>query len=86
MKFIRISSLWCTSCIVTYSTWNDLKKIYKEAEFIEYDYDTDEEVKKYDIGNILPVMIVEKDGRELTRIIGEKSKKEILKVLEELGD
>ena len=43
----------------------------------------DEIVEKYNVGDILPVVIVEKDNKEIKRIIGEKTKKEIL---EELSD
>ena len=43
----------------------------------------DEIVEKYNVGDILPVVIVEKDNKEIKRIIGEKTKREIL---EELSD
>lgn len=79
MKLIRISSLWCTSCIVTKKDWDQIKEKY---EYEEYDYDMDEEiVKKYNVGDILPVIIVLKDNKEINRIIGEKNKKEIEEIL-----
>lgn len=82
MKLIRISSMWCTSCIVTYPIWNELKKEYSNIEFEELDYDIDD-ISKENVGEILPVIILKNNGVELTRIIGEKSKLEIIKVLEE---
>ena len=84
MKLVRISAIWCTSCILTYNDFNEIKKEYKEFEYEELDYDTDQ-IEEYNVGNILPVIIVYKDNKEVTRIIGEKRKKEIKKVLEELG-
>ena len=84
MKLVRISAIWCTSCILTYNDFNEIKEEYKEFECEELDYDTDD-IDSYNVGNILPVIIVYKDNKEITRIIGEKRKKEIKKVLEELG-
>ena len=51
----------------------------------EYDYDMDEDtVKEFDVGKILPVIIVFKDNKEVLRIVGEKKKTEIEKMLGEL--
>lgn len=86
MKFIRISAIWCSSCILTYKNWQELQQKHHEYEYIEYDYDDDEEkYQKYNIGNILPVIIAFKDGKEIKRIIGEKSHKEWVKELESIG-
>ena len=79
MKLVRISSTWCTSCILTKKDWDEIKENY---EYEELDYDMDEEkVKKYNVGNILPVIIVLKDNKEVSRIVGEKKKQQILEVL-----
>ena len=73
--------MWCTSCIVTKKPWDEIKQNY---EYEEYDYDMDEEIiKKYNVGNVLPVIIVLNNNNEINRIIGEKSKKEIEKILGE---
>ena len=72
MKLVRISSMWCTSCIVTKSDWDNIKENY---EYEEYDYDMDEEkVKEFDVGKILPVIIVFIEA--LLRTIGLKCKSE----------
>ena len=63
-----------------------LKKINLEnVEQIVYNYDIDTEmVNKYDIGQILPVMILEdENGHELARMIGEKSISEIENTIKE---
>lgn len=82
MKLIRISSMWCTSCIITYPIWNEIKTKYQNIEYKELDYDMDD-VSNYNIGEILPVIIIEKNNNEVTRIIGEKKKEEIIKIIEE---
>lgn len=85
MKFIRISAIWCSSCILTYKYWQELQEKCPNYEYIEYDYDDDEEYQNYNIGNILPVIIVFKDEKEIKRIVGEKSYKEWKKELESIG-
>lgn len=82
MKLIKISSTWCVSCIIMNKVWKELKEEYP-YDFIEYDYDLDEEeVKKYEIGNTLPVIIIIKNNKEVNRIIGEKPKKEIKTIID----
>ena len=83
MKLVRISAIWCTSCILTNKDFKEIKEEHKDFEYEELDYDTDD-IEKYNIGDILPVIIVYKDNKEITRIIGEKRKKEIENVIEEL--
>ena len=78
MELMRISAVWCSSCIITYKDLNKLKENYPNYEYSEYDYDMDTEVvEKYDIGNTIPVVIAIKDGQEIGRIIGEKNYKEL---------
>ncbi len=73
MKIIKISALWCPGCLIMNGI---TKKICEEynIEILELDYDFDEEkVKQYNVGSILPVLIFEQNGKEVLRIIGEKS-------------
>ena len=83
MKIIRISAIWCTSCILTSKDFNKIKEKYPNIEYIELDYDTDD-IDKYNVGDIIPVIIVYKDDTEVARIIGEKRFDEIDKVIEGL--
>lgn len=86
MKLLRISAIWCSSCIITYHIWKELKEKYPSFTFEELDYDSDEEeIKKYQIGKIIPVIIILNDKNvEIGRIIGEKSKKKIIKTIDSL--
>lgn len=85
MKIIKINAMWCPGCLITKSIWQEIEKEYPSHEYINLDYDLDEEkIEKYKIGDILPVVIIENDNQEIKRIIGEKTKKEILKELEDL--
>lgn len=85
MKIIIINAMWCPGCLISKSIWNEIELMYPNIEYINYDYDLDEEnIIKYNIGEIVPVVIFEKDNIEIKRVIGEKSKKEILDIMEKI--
>ena len=81
MKFVRISSTWCVSCIIMNKLWKKLKEKYSDFEYVELDYDMDD-VEEYNVGDILPVLIIYKENTEVKRIIGEKSEKEFFMEIE----
>lgn len=81
MKIIKIGALWCPACIITNNALDKINKNYN-TEIVNLDYDFDEEeVKKYDVGKTLPVLIFTKNNKEVDRLIGEKNYKEIEEVL-----
>lgn len=85
MKIIKISAIWCPACLIMRPIMNEIEKMFPNIEQIEYDYDLDEdEIKKYNVGNILPVFIVLDKDKEITRIIGEKKKEEVINLLKEV--
>jgi len=79
MKLIKISAMWCPACLIMR---NVLKNIDFDIEQVEYDYDMDEDiVNKYNVGEILPVLILVDNDNEVARLTGEKSKEEVLEFL-----
>lgn len=84
MKIIKINAMWCAGCLSMKKIWRQIKEEYKELDITNYDYDMDkEEVEKYNPGTILPVIIFRKNDKEI-RLVGEKTKEEIIEVIEEL--
>ena len=83
MKVIKISAIWCGSCIKMKNIWKEVEKDY-DLDITNLDYDFDEdEVKKYDVGNILPVTIfLDNNNNEITRLTGEKTEEQIKEVIE----
>lgn len=78
MKIVKISALWCPACLITNKALDKLINENNDIELINLDYDFDEdEVKKYNIGTVLPVLIFERDGTEVLRLVGEKNYNEI---------
>lgn len=84
MKIIKISAVWCGACILNNKIWNNVKKDYPDLDIVELDLDFDEdEVKEYNVGDTLPVVIFMDGEKEVFRLIGEKTKEEIYKAVEE---
>ena len=82
MKIIRISAIWCSSCIIMKSRFNEVIND-KNLEVINLDYDEDD-IDKYNVGEILPVFIKIENEKEVNRLIGEHTKKEIESFIGEL--
>ena len=82
MKILKIGALWCPACLITNKAINKIKTEYPDIQVEELDYDYDEDqVSKYNVGTTLPVLIFYKDDKEVERLIGEKSYKEIKEVI-----
>lgn len=78
MKVIKIGAMWCPACIKLNKFWNEIKNENDNLTFEELDIDMDEEeVLKYNVKDILPVIILLDNEKEIKRIIGEKTKEEI---------
>ena len=79
MRLIVISAVWCPSCLVMKKV---IKQIAEQIEVVKYDYDLDEEeVKKYNVGQNLPVFIYEKDGKEVSRVVGETTYEKLMEII-----
>ena len=84
MKILRVSAIWCPSCIIMRPIYDEIVNKYNlESKELDYDFD-EEEVSKLDVGKKLPVAILYKDDNELVRIIGEKKANEIEEIIEGL--
>lgn len=84
MKVVKINAIWCSACIVMNKVWKNILKDYP-IETIELDYDMDEEeVKKYNPGEVLPVFIFYKNDEEVYRLVGETSENKFRKIIEEV--
>ena len=85
MRVVIINAIWCSGCLVMNKIWKNITNKY-EIETLNLDYDMDEEeVNKYNVGDILPVFIFFDQDKEITRVIGEVSEKEMLDKLREVG-
>ena len=82
-RVIVISAVWCPSCLLLKKSLKKLQNDYDiSIETLDYDFDEDE-VRKYSVGDILPVIVVKDENKEKGRLIGEKTYEEILEFLKE---
>lgn len=83
MKIIKITAMWCPSCLIMNSMIDDIiSKFNLEMTSLDFDLDQDQ-VSKYGVGNILPVLIkIDNDNNEISRLVGEHTEKEIEEFLE----
>lgn len=79
MKIVKIGAIWCSSCIIMKSRFNEVLKT-KNIEVESLDYDLDD-IDKYSVGDILPVYIRFDNGLETKRLVGEHSCEEIERFL-----
>lgn len=83
IKIIIISAVWCPACLIMHSRYEKIKELFPDFEYINYDFDLDEDiVNQYSIGEILPVLIILDNEKELTRVVGEKTVEQISEMLE----
>ena len=87
MKILKFNAIWCSGCIVMKKIMKEIEEQYPNIKIESYDYDMDqEEVEKWNIGEIIPVLVfVDENNNEIGRLIGEKTKKEIIKEIEKLS-
>lgn len=87
MKILKFSAIWCSGCIIMKKIMKEIQEDYPNIEIESYDYDMDEDmVEKYNIGEIIPVLVfLDENENEIGRLIGEKTKKEIIKEIERLA-
>lgn len=84
MKVLKFGAVWCPGCLVMRPRWKEIEaeNPWLETRYFEYD-DSPDEVKKWNVGRNLPVFIfLDKDDKEITRLSGEPSKQEILKLVD----
>lgn len=78
MKVIKITMPGCVSCIFMDKILEQIDNI----EVVSYDYyDDNEAIEIYNVGRIMPVLIFEEDDKEIGRLSGEHSKKEVLDII-----
>lgn len=78
-KLIVISAVWCPSCLILKKHLKRLKEEYKDIIIEVLDYDLDD-IEQYNIGNTLPVVILD-NNKEEQRLTGEQSYDDLINFL-----
>ena len=77
MKLIVISAIWCPACLIMRPI---VDKAIENTRYQkqEYDYDLEgDAINQYNVGHVLPVLILCDDSKEIKRLIGEHTLKEV---------
>jgi len=84
MKVLKFGAEWCSGCLIMKPRWREIEKELPWLETEYYDYDQNQEmVKKYKINETLPTFVfLDQKNKEITRLTGEFSKKELLEMIE----
>ncbi|MBU0649673.1 thioredoxin family protein [Patescibacteria group bacterium] len=88
MKVLKFGAVWCPGCLVMKPRWQEIEKEnpWLETRYFEYD-EAQDMVNKWQVGTVLPVFIfLTKDDQEITRLVGEVSKEELLKIIQKHQD
>ena len=83
MKVIKFGAVWCPGCLVMRPLWEKLEAENPWLETEYFDFDKDKEaVTEFGIDSKLPVFIFQdKLGAEIVRLQGERSKSELLDLI-----
>lgn len=87
MKLVKISAMWCMSCIIMNNLLDDVLSKYNvlfDIEDIDYDMDSSL-VSLYDVGSVLPVYILMDSSLEVARLVGEVSESSLISFLKDNG-
>ena len=84
MKIIKIGAIWCPGCLVMKKIWKSITELYPNIDIKDLDYDINsEEIKKYNPGKVLPVIIfLDDNDNELERLIGEQKEKDLISIID----
>jgi len=88
MKLLSFGAVWCTNCLVMKPRLQEIEKDLSDLEIIYYDYDENSvEVEKWEVKDVLPTFIlIDDEEKEIKRILGEKSKDSLIKIIKECGN
>lgn len=85
LKVIKFGAVWCGPCKMLNPIFEDLKEYNPNVDFVIIDVDENYEMaNKYSIRNV-PTVIFEKDGEEVNKLVGLKSKSEYQKEIETMS-
>ncbi|MCF7907134.1 thioredoxin family protein [Patescibacteria group bacterium] len=88
MKVLKFGAEWCSGCIIMKPRWKEIEEELPDLKTEYYDYDQEQEmVEKYKIDQTLPTFVfLDQEDQEITRLSGEPSKEELLRLIEKYKD
>ena len=84
MKILKFGATWCKECIIMKPIFLEIEKEIPElkTEFYEAD-DSKEIMEKYNVESIPTFIFLDKNDKELLRLVGLQNKEELKKTVKE---
>lgn len=88
MKILKFGAVWCAGCLVMKPRFKEIEAENPWLETEYYDFDSDKkEVENYKIDENLPTFVfLDRQGKEIQRLIGEVEKEELIKIINQTRD
>lgn len=87
MKVLKFGAVWCTGCIVMKPRWQEIEKENDWLVTEYYDADENEEkIKRFEVEDLPTFIFLDKDGNEIERLVGQRSKELLLEKINEYKD
>ena len=83
LQVIKIGAPWCGPCRMLESTISDIEPTLDGVHFYEIDVDDVDEriIERFGIQNV-PVVLFFNEGLQVDRVVGARSKKDLLELIE----
>lgn len=89
MKVLKFGAVWCSGCIVMKPRWARVEKEnpWLQTEYFDFD-EAKEAIEKYEVGKgRLPTFVfLNKEGKEIDRMVGEVKEEVLVKKIKEHKD
>ncbi len=83
LVLVDFFATWCMPCKMMGKVLEDIKKSSKDFEIYKVDIDENEDLSKEFAIMSVPTMILFKDGIEMEKIVGFRSKEDLLEIVEQ---
>ena len=81
----RYTATWCQPCKALSPIMSELQSEVNGVQFITIDVDQDRETTSKDNVSSVPTVVMVKDGQEVHRFLGVKSKQTILELINQFS-
>ena len=84
MKILKFGATWCKECAIMKPMFAEIEQEMPELKTEFYETDDNKEImEKYNVESIPTFIFLDKDEKELLRLVGLQNKEELVKTIKE---